>query len=89
MPEDATMSFTIVKDDGQVVGVDFGSNDRTVLHIRATISTRTEVEELIAKLNRRLDTDFAQEEKTSEHNARSVCTDAAATLPHIFDSAGR
>lgn len=80
MPEDAAVSYTIAHVESPL-GI--------VLQIRATISTRSELEELIAKLNRRLNTDFAQEEKTSEQpDARPVRSDAP-TVPHIFDSAGR
>lgn len=56
------MSFTIVKDDGFVIGMDLASGaDHTVLQVRATISTRAELEELIAKLTRYL-ASIAQEE---------------------------
>lgn len=59
MPEDATMSYTIVEDPSET-GI-------PAMHVRAMISTRTELEELIAKLTVRLNTDFAQGE-TSEHH---------------------
>lgn len=68
------MSFTIVKESPDP-GI---GHEHTSLHIRAVISTRSELEELITKLNRRLETDFAQEEKTSEHRN-------PAALPAITD----
>ena len=37
---------------------------KTILNIRAVISERSELQELIEKLTRRLETDFAQEENT-------------------------
>lgn len=67
------MSFTIVNDNGSVFGRPDAAN---VLQIRATISTRTELEELIAKLTRRLETDFAQED-SNEHDTTArgpVCS---------------
>ena len=51
------MSFTIVKD--WCVGVHAPAFE---LNIRAVISTRSELQDLIEKLTRRLETDFAQEE---------------------------
>jgi hypothetical protein len=58
MPEDTAMSFTICKDEGD----DFN----TVYHVRASISTRAEFEELIAKLTVRLETDFTTQGKTHD-----------------------
>ena len=61
------MSYTLVSEEN-------------VLHIRAMISTRGELEALIDKLNRRLETDFAQ----GEDNANRTSTDAA--IPASADS---
>jgi len=66
------VSYTIVRDD--FVAIESMLSDQVgkafpALHIRAVISTRVELQELIEKLNRRLETDFAQEEKTDDRSA--------------------
>ena len=48
------MGYTIVDEEDELHPV--------ILNIRAVISTRSELQELIEKLTRRLETDFAQEE---------------------------
>jgi hypothetical protein len=77
MQEDA-MSYTIVTDDGDEKS--FGANP-LCLHIRAMISTRSELEELIAKLNRRLETDFAQGEKHEHDSTAEPVRSGTPALP--------
>ena len=75
------MSFVIV-DDPVCSGVDLASGpDRTALHIRAWISTRSELEELIAKLSGHLN-DFAQEEKHDNPTAEPVRPGFTPGIPY-------
>ena len=75
------MSHTVVSDF-----VD-GTPDR-ILNIRAVISERSELQELIEKLTRRLETDFAQEEKTVARD-RIEPLHSGQPADHIFRDADR
>ena len=77
--QEETLSFTIVEDGDEAIG--------NFLNIRAVISERSELQELIEKLTRRLETDFAQEDDNARTRIESVHSGEPAD--HIFRDAGR
>jgi hypothetical protein len=67
--QEGAVSYVVVDD---AIDPSKRGAERHVLNIRAVISTRSELQELIEKLTRRLETDFTQEDSHDQHRLESL-----------------